>query len=214
MSTLRLGKSTLAEVIAAAIEARIAEVRVGLPAVIQSFDATTQLAAVKPPLGDTIILEDGSEQAIELPVISDVPVQFPGGGGHSITFPVRAGDPCWLVFSDRSLDKWLDSGAVTDPIDLRRHHLTDAVALLGVRARPQAILGFEEAVTTLGQDGASSDYVALAGAVFQALTTLKNAISAAPVVPLDGGASLKAAILAALTYWPPSMGSTTVKIKG
>jgi hypothetical protein len=214
MSTMRLGKSSLAEVVRLALEARIAEIRVGMPASIQSFDPSTQLASVKPQLQDSAISEDGSELTLDLPVISHVPVQFPGGGGHSITFPVKAGDPCWLSFSDRSLDKWLDAGAVADPVDLRTHHLTDAVAFLGVRARPQAIAGFDGAHTTLGQDGQPADFVALAGRVSQALTTLYNAISSAPVAPGDGGATFKAALVSALSGWPPNLGSATTKVKG
>lgn len=57
----------------------------------------------------------------------------------------------------------------------------------------------------------SADAVALASKVATDLNTLKSAISAAPVVPTDGGASFKAALMASLAAWPSSLGSTKVK---
>jgi len=53
--------------------------------------------------------------------------------------------------------------------------------------------------------GAGADAVALATKVATELGILKSAIAGAPVVPLDGGASLKAAIVAALATWPTSV---------
>jgi phage baseplate assembly protein V len=67
-----------------------------------------------------------------------------------------------------------------------------------------------DAEIRLGSDGASS-FVALAGAVETQLTALKNAISAAPVVPGDGGAAFKASLVAALAAWPGSTAATKVK---
>lgn len=63
----------------------------------------------------------------------------------------------------------------------------------------------------MGKD--ATQYVALANLVSSALTTLKNAISSATPVPSDGGAALKAAILASLSSWPPNMAATKVKAK-
>jgi hypothetical protein len=37
-----------------------------------------------------------------------------------------------LVFSQRSIDRWLDVGGEIDPADPRKHHLTDAIAYPGV----------------------------------------------------------------------------------
>ena len=45
--------------------------------------------------------------------------------------PLQAGDDVTLVFSQRSLDNWKSSGGMTDPQDARKHHITDAYALIG-----------------------------------------------------------------------------------
>lgn len=57
----------------------------------------------------------------------------------------------------------------------------------------------------------ASQFVALAQLVADQLTTLKDAIANAPVVALDGGASFKAAIVAALTTWPESVAAEKVR---
>jgi phage baseplate assembly protein V len=57
----------------------------------------------------------------------------------------------------------------------------------------------------------NADALALASKVAAELTVLKNAINAAPVVPGDGGAAFKAALVAALAAWPTSVASAKVK---
>jgi hypothetical protein len=61
--------------------------------------------------------------------------------------------------------------------------------------------------------GSRSDpqFVALAELVAEQLTTLKDAISNAPVVALDGGASFKSGIVTALANWPGSVAAKKVK---
>jgi hypothetical protein len=56
--------------------------------------------------------------------------------------------------------------------------------------------------------------VALAEKVQAELTTLKGALTSAVTVPMDGGTSFKATVLAALASWPSAVGSGTVKAKG
>jgi phage baseplate assembly protein V len=58
------------------------------------------------------------------------------------------------------------------------------------------------------QGGAEA--VALAQKTADALTALKDAISAAPIVALDGGAAFKAGIVAALAAWPPDIASESL----
>lgn len=62
----------------------------------------------------------------------------------------------------------------------------------------------------LGSPGAS-EFVALAQLVADQLTALKDAITNSPVVALDGGASFKAGIVAALATWPESVAAEKVR---
>lgn len=204
----------LATVINEARARLMVDLRVSCPGKIVRFDSTTLLADVAPLTLDPVEQEDGSSVSMTLPVVTNVPVQFPGAGGMRITFPVQVGDPCFLLFSDRSLDAWIARGGVTDPPDQRRHHLSDAVALLGVRSTPETWKGFDPTSITIGSETGTPDFVALSTAVTTALTTLHSAISSAVIVPNDGGASFKTTLLAALASWPAPVGSTTVKVNG
>ncbi len=127
--TTRGRTPTLQEVIRRAIDARLNDVHTAMPAVVVSYDATSQKANVQPQLQRKF---KNDNLAINLPVITNVPVVFPRSGQAFISFPVKAGDQVMLIFSERSLDRWLDSGGIVDPADRRKFHLSDAVALPGL----------------------------------------------------------------------------------
>lgn len=205
--------TTLAQVIQRAIDARLADLRVALPGRIESFDPETQLARVKPLIHETHETP-GGEATAPLPIVSDVPVQFPGGGGFVVTFPVAAGDPCWLVFADRALDAWLQSGRDGEPVDLRRHALSDAVAILGVRSRAGALAEFDAGGARLGAEGGvgvqvrsgevhlgveaganAADAVALASKVEAELARLADVLRMWVPVPTDGGLTLRTLLI-------------------
>ena len=133
MTTDAVSRSpTLPELLSLAIEYHTKDLWTALPGKIVKYDAETQKADVKPLVQDLTATEDGDELAEPLPVIPDVPVMFPRGGGFFVSFPVREGDYCMLVFQSRSIDKYLTgTGDDTDPGDFRTHDLVDAMAILG-----------------------------------------------------------------------------------
>jgi phage gp45-like len=63
----------------------------------------------------------------------------------------------------------------------------------------------------LGGGKSAADFVALAAKVTTELTAIKTALSGAAIVPLDGGASLKSTMLAALATFPGPVAATKVK---
>lgn len=124
-----------------------------MPGEIVSFDASKQTAQVKPLLADQILDTSGASRALPQPVLNEVPIVFAGGGGFAETWPVAAGDPCLLVFSDRSLDLWFARGGAVAPDDARSHDITDAVAILGARSKPGALTDFDTARAVWGNKG-------------------------------------------------------------
>lgn len=56
-----------------------------------------------------------------------------------ITYPLKAGDECILLFSDREIESWFVNGNVNAEIYPRLHDLTDAVAIVGLRSLPNMI---------------------------------------------------------------------------
>ena len=102
-------------------------IRASMPARVVSYDAATNRASVK-PIG-TYTTPDYQE--LEYPVIHNVPMQFPCGVGGTagVTFPVKAGDGCIVIFADREIEQFL-SGSFCD--DMRSHSMNDAYAIPGL----------------------------------------------------------------------------------
>ncbi len=121
--------TTLSAVIAGMIHAHATGLRVSLPGRIVSYDPRLQRADVQPLIMDGYEDEDGSRVSEALPIVTDVPVCFPGGGGYRITFPIKAGDTVELRFMSSSIARWKRTGGLVDPADDRRHALPDAIAI-------------------------------------------------------------------------------------
>ena len=102
-------------------------IRVSMPAKVVSYDAATNRASIK-PIG-TYTTPDWQE--IEYPVIHNVPIQFPCGVGGTagVTFPIKAGDGCIVIFADREIENFLN-GSFCD--DMRSHSMNDAYAIPGL----------------------------------------------------------------------------------
>jgi len=118
-----------------------ANLRVCIPGIIQTFDAATQTATIQPAIKDTVTI-NGNVQEVNIPVLIDVPVQFPRAGGFVMTFPVKKGDECLVFFSDMCIDAWFSHGGVQPQIEKRRHDLSDGIAVLGVFSQPNKISSF------------------------------------------------------------------------
>ena len=56
-----------------------------------------------------------------------------------ITNPIKEGDECVLLFSDREIESWFINGEVNPIAYPRMHDLTDAVAIFGIRSIPNLI---------------------------------------------------------------------------
>lgn len=106
-----------------------------LPGIIASVDLDSQTATVQIAI-QRIFTERGP---VPLPVCLDVPLHYPSGGGFALTFPVKAGDECLLIFSERCIDYWFVNGGVQLPAEYRLHDLSDAFAFVGVRSLPNKL---------------------------------------------------------------------------
>ena len=119
---------TMANVIKQARKAGAVDLRVSMPAEVVKYDHVKQKVDVKPLLKKKY--NDGS--VVEQPVIYNVPVGHPRAGEAFVHMPIKKGHYVWLIFGDKSLDKWLSTGGNVDPEDVRSHHISDAVAYPGV----------------------------------------------------------------------------------
>ncbi len=116
------------------VEEYLKQVHTAIPAQVISFDAAKRTISCQPTLKVTTkdnILHN-------LPVCSDVPVIFPGGGEFEITYDILPDSYVLLIFSERSIAQWLDSGGIIDPESYDRFSLSDAIALPGLLPDPSA----------------------------------------------------------------------------
>ncbi len=97
--------------------------RVALPAVVKNFDTETNRADLTP----AITSASNNGETVILPELSDVPVCTPGGGGFGASFPLVAGDTGWVIFCDRDISLFKNSGEVSPANTNRLHNLADAV---------------------------------------------------------------------------------------
>lgn len=123
---------THSTIIDQAVARRVSKIRVALPGRVEKYDAATQKANVQPLLLEEHKDDLGDRVTERLPVVTNVPVMFPGAGPWRLTFPIEVGDTVLLVFSSSSLDRWLARGGEVDPEDARHHHISDAVAITGL----------------------------------------------------------------------------------
>jgi len=117
-----------------AMENAMANLRVSMPGRIENFDAERQTATVQP-----LIREYIRGRWVDLPLLLDVPCFFPRAGGYCLTFPVKQGDECWVVFGDMCIDAWWQSGDSQNQLETRRHDLSDATAFLGITCVTRAV---------------------------------------------------------------------------
>lgn len=81
--------------------------------------------------------------------LTDVPVQYPrllscpvvimSGGAGGLTFPIATGDQCVVLFNDRDIDAWYQSGLTSVPNSNRLHDLSDGMAIVGLRPLTSSI---------------------------------------------------------------------------
>ncbi|HHE5355697.1 TPA: Gp138 family membrane-puncturing spike protein [Klebsiella pneumoniae] len=137
-------------------QAIMSAMRVSIPGIIQSFDPDAVTAVIQPAIKGVEHDASGAEVSVNLPLLVDVPVIFPRGGGCTLTFPVSAGDECLIIFADRCIDFWWQSGGIQEPVDGRMHDLSDAFAIFGPQSQAKKISGIStSAVELRSDDGAA-----------------------------------------------------------
>lgn len=123
-----------------------------LPAIVQEFDPETLTCVCQPTIKGRIKKPDGSIELVDMPLLLDCPVVFPHAGGCSLTFPVKQGDECLVVFSSRGIDFWWQQGGVQPPPEPRMHDLSDGFAILGVWSQVTKIANVSTSSVQLRSD--------------------------------------------------------------
>lgn len=123
------------DILDAAIDEFQAYLNTGMPGKAISWNAEQQTVVVRPMI--RFLEKDGT--VITMPDLPDVLVQYPGGGGLVLTFPIEEGDECFITFSQSCIDSWWDTGDVGEMLSTRKHDLSDGFAFFGFTSRDQAV---------------------------------------------------------------------------
>lgn len=126
------------------------------PGRVESYDAEAQVADVTPLVRRRIPRESGELVSEAMPTIRAVPVAWPRAGNWFLHMPLAAGDTVLLVFCDRDPARWRRTGDQADPIDVRLHHLSHAVAIPGVYPRTRQLGDTPAGALVIGRDGGST----------------------------------------------------------
>ena len=146
------------DIIRDAIEERLSELHTGLPAKVTKFSGSDQMVDAQPLLVRVYLDEDGEEVPVKLPVIRNIPILYPAGGGWSITWPLEVDDIVYLTFAERDIGDWLElaPGLDTEPLTARKHDINDAICVPGLRPRVSPLLNISDTDLTIGrQDGSN-----------------------------------------------------------
>jgi len=122
---------------------------------IQAFNADDQTASIsinmqrlvynRPDIAEPVI--------ITYPLLVKCPVFVLAGGGGYLTMPVAVGDTCMVLFNDRDIDAWWDTGNVVPPNTPRLHSISDGFALVGFRSRANKLSNYSTSDVELHSPG-------------------------------------------------------------
>lgn len=214
-----------------AINAALLSVRTVLPGTVTAYNHAEQTATVE--VGVRVLDNDEDSplapRLVAIPPLEDVPVCQLAGGGFHVAFPLEAGDPVLVLFCEQDPSLWLESGAVSDPLDHSRHAL-HPVCIPGPRPSPVFLEGLPAGTLVVGKEGGlqmrinatkielgnvggTFDDVACASKVEAQLTAIKDALSNAIPLVQDGGAQFQTQVVAALSAFPGDVSSSKVRVE-
>lgn len=154
-----------------------------IPAIVDEFDAAKQRVAATPAIKAKYVTPEMEVKYIDYPKITNIPLSIIKCPGLQITCPVKKGQNCTLIFSQRSIDNFLIDGNIHAPFEgnnpaycsLRCMDMTDAMCFPGIITNPEAI----------------SDYSNSAIEIRNAAGTVKIAVSENGLQFMQGGAIIE-----------------------
>lgn len=125
-----------ASVLNNSIESHLANLNCVKIGIIQEYYPETRTAKVylvnKRSNG---ITNDGLQITSEYPPIYPR-IMFIGTVDNGIDYKLQLGDEVLVFFCDRELESWWNTGGISQLNSFRTHHMTDCIALAGIRSMP------------------------------------------------------------------------------
>jgi len=108
------------------IESEVREVLTTITGSVVSYEAGKQLASLAPNLKQKF-----GDKELTAPKMEQIRIAQPRGGGYTMHFPLKAGNPVVIMHLPRSHDTQQTEGGAADNHPGRMHNLSDAIALPG-----------------------------------------------------------------------------------
>lgn len=131
-------KTTLADLTKRAFSEMMKDVATSIPGHVLAFSPSTQLAQLQ--IGVSRV--DKSGKRFDPPPLIECPVYVPGGN-HAIEIQIDPGDEGMILFSQRCIDAWVNTGGIAENPILRFHDFSDAYFLPGIRSQPNVLPDFQ-----------------------------------------------------------------------
>lgn len=167
---------------------------------IVSFNAATQTAQVA-----LLMLRVVGDRTVPYPLLVDVPVYVPCGGPAVLTLPIASGDTCLVLFNDRDIDNWFETGAISAPNSDRAHSLADGLAIVGFRSKANPVTNYSttDAQLRLGNTlvGMDGTQVEIRNGSYSLQNILTNLYGVLYSWVNTGGSTPDTATKAAITSW-------------
>lgn len=158
----RQREGDLNTVILATQQSHQSRIWTSLPAIITEIDFAKMTVSAQPTIQGVFTDQKGISKNVTMPLLVDVPIQYPGGGGFTLTFPIAIGDECLITFSARCIDSWWQSGGIQTQAEKRMHDLSDGFANVGVKSQPNVIPSINTSTVQLRSNDGST-YVEVNG---------------------------------------------------
>ena len=166
-----------------AFEGQQAGMWTAIPAIVTAVDLSAQTVSAQPAVQGENLSKDGVKTLVNLPVLVDVPICWPRGGGYALTFPIAIGDEVLIVFSSRCIDGWWQSGGVQKAAEFRMHDLSDGFAIFAPTSQPKKLSNISAGVELRNDSG--TNYVRILGGTMSLKATAAINIDA-PIVNVTG----------------------------
>lgn len=191
------------------LEAGLARIFSATPCRVVSYDPVTETAELAPCVRRPMPREDGTIVHEPLPILPNVPIAFPRGGGVSITFDLAPGDFVIALAMTYAIGQWRSTGGVdSDAGDVRTNHLAHCFGLPLSCIAPANLAPLPPGSLKLGAPDATEPAV-----LGNALHAWLTAILDTAVAPAGGGPVTYTAPVDPLYTSLDSILSLLVKVK-
>jgi hypothetical protein len=122
----------------ALLDGKQAEIFTALPGIYEAAGKGNNTANVKVAIKGKVLNQSGDWEDKEMPLLINLPICWPGGGGFQLTFPISKGDEGLIVFAQRCIDSWWQSGGVQSQAELRMHDISDGFFIPAMLSQSKA----------------------------------------------------------------------------